>query len=44
MLPTLAEVFFSVPVSCGFDIEIKMTSGPDIEKTPADEVVTSTKM
>ncbi|GAX85412.1 hypothetical protein CEUSTIGMA_g12828.t1 [Chlamydomonas eustigma] len=37
-LPTLEELFQAVPPSCGFDIEIKMTSGPEVEKTPPEEV------
>ena len=37
-LPTLDEVFAAVPRSCGFDVEIKMTGGPDVERTPPEEV------
>ena len=37
-LPTLSELFSSVPTSCGFDIEIKMTAGSDVERTPPEEV------
>ena len=38
VLPTLAEVFSSVPKRCGFDIEIKMTTGPEVERTPPEEI------
>lgn len=37
-LPTLAEVFVALPRGCGYDVEIKMTGGPDIERTPPVEV------
>ena len=38
ILPSLAEVFSAVPKSCGFDIEIKMTTGPEVEHTPPEEI------
>lgn len=37
-IPTLEAVFQSVPETIGFDIEVKMTTGDDIEHTPSDEV------
>lgn len=37
-LPTLAEVFAGVPVSVGFDIEVKMTTPDTVERTPGAEV------
>ena len=37
-LPKLDEVFAAVPRSCAFDVEIKMTAGPDVERTPPEEV------
>ncbi len=37
-LPTLAEVFAGVPVSVGFDIEVKMTTPDTVERTLAAEV------
>lgn len=36
-LPTLSEVFESLPPEIGFDIEVKMAT-PDQEHTPSEEV------
>ena len=36
--PTLLEVFEQVPAHVAFDIEIKMTSPSDLEKTPQEEI------
>jgi len=37
-LPTLSDLMHAVPAACGMDIEIKMTSGDDVEVTPPQEV------
>ena len=37
ILPTLDEVFTAVPRSCSFHVEIKITAGPDVERTPPEE-------
>lgn len=37
-LPTLEEVFRAVPKRVAFDVEIKMTEGDDVERTPPEEV------
>ncbi|KXZ43009.1 hypothetical protein GPECTOR_107g153 [Gonium pectorale] len=37
-IPTLEEVFRSLPPEVGFDIEVKMTTGDDVVHTPAEEV------
>lgn len=36
--PLLADVFQAVPQGCGFDVEVKMTTGPEVVATPPDEI------
>lgn len=36
--PTLSEVFQAIPTDIAFDIEVKMTTPSDVERTPIEEI------
>ena len=38
LLPTLTEVFAALPPSCGLDVEIKLSNGPEVARTQPEEV------
>lgn len=37
-MPTLAQLFTELPESLGFNIEVKMSTSPALERTPATEI------
>ena len=37
-LPTFSQLFTSLPTSCGMDVEIKLSNGPEVTRTPPEEV------